>query len=182
MQHIHSILCFGSLTRISDASRWVVFLRHGLAGFTVLAYKRQAVITRSTLERGIARVKSIPSNRGLVAPNSANGSYPLQDYDKSDNSQLKSIGSAKMRSGGRGKRKSKGFLHPLSIPNDTASGSDEAIVGKEAEGKREVGLEAGEVRDGMEGGGMGPGGVAMTREWEVSEALRVGDLRMGEVE
>lgn len=117
---------------------------------------------------------------------SASGSYPLRDYDKSTGSGLKSIGSATVRSGGR--KKSRGFQHPLSIPNDTAWGSDEAIVTKDQDGNKsgqgnpsqESGLTAlpehGVVpsRQGgsrahgrVSSGGLGPGEIVMTREWQV---------------
>lgn len=117
----------------------------------------------------------------------ASGSYPLHDYDKSTGSALKSIGFATVRSGGR--KKSKAFQHPLSIPNDTAWGSDEAIVTKDQDGiksagsqgtrsqesgltalpEREeiVGYTASRGNGRLSGGGVGPGEIVMTREWQV---------------
>ncbi|KAF1914655.1 hypothetical protein BDU57DRAFT_478958 [Ampelomyces quisqualis] len=120
---------------------------------------------------------------GIASSHSASGSYPLHEYDKSDGSKLKSIGSTTMRS--RGRKKSRGgFVHPLSIPNDTAWGSDEAIVGAEQSGKAGKGSEAvvqeGEERfasgrgsksgRGVGSGSAGPGNIVMTREWQVSDA------------
>lgn len=117
---------------------------------------------------------------------SASGSYSLHEYDKSAGSGLKSIGSATVRSGGR--KKSRGFQHPLSIPNDTAWGSDEAIVTKEQDGKKsdqgklseesrltalpEHGVgssrQAGSRANGrLSSARLGPGEIVMTREWQV---------------
>ncbi|KAL5117972.1 hypothetical protein ACEQ8H_004117 [Pleosporales sp. CAS-2024a] len=86
----------------------------------------------------------------------ANG-YPLADYQ----AKSKSDGSSRFRTR-RG-----GFRHPLSIPNDTAWASDEAIV---REGQEEEG--GGEIKHGKRGSrevgtGVGMVGIVQTREWEV---------------
>jgi hypothetical protein len=92
-----------------------------------------------------------------------------------------------VRSGGR--KKSKGFQHPLSIPNDTAWGSDEAIVTRDQDGMKStgsqrtrsqesgltalpereeiVGYTVSRGNDGLSSGAMGPGEIFMTRQWQV---------------
>lgn len=106
---------------------------------------------------------------------STGGSYPLPDYD----SKQKSMGSSRFRSKRHG-----GFRHPLSIPNDTAWGSDEAIVTVDGDGKKDGGkgsneelqvvVEEQEVGFAKDRGsksdrlGGGPGGIVKTREWQVS--------------
>ncbi|KAH7406988.1 hypothetical protein DE146DRAFT_778586 [Phaeosphaeria sp. MPI-PUGE-AT-0046c] len=134
-------------------------------------------------------VAVLVSNTPMVFPllrSCASGSYPLHDYDKSVGSGLKSIGSTTVRSGGR--KRSRGFQHPLSIPNDTAWGSDEAIVTRDQGGNKfsqglqsyDAGLtalpehgvgtssHAGSKANGrISGVGMGPGEIVMTREWQV---------------
>lgn len=59
--------------------------------------------------------------------------FPLEDYD----SKQKSIASSSKTRSAFGKRHG-GFQHPLSIPNDTAWGSDEAIITVDQDGRKIV--------------------------------------------
>jgi hypothetical protein len=100
---------------------------------------------------------------------SMSGSFPLEDHD----SNQKSTGSSSKAKSAFAKRYG-GFRHPLSIPNDTAWGSDEAIVTVEGEGKGaqakidgEVLQKVDEERETLSGIRTGPGGIVKTREWQV---------------
>jgi hypothetical protein len=130
------------------------------------------------LKRWVYASTSIESSKG-----SAGASFPLHDFDVSAGSKLKSIGSSKMRSSS--KKRIDAILHPLSIPNDTAWGSDEAIVtmNKECATSRgdcedvmETSMDQG-TRFAVERGSKGIGkrestvmgrDIMMTREWKVS--------------
>jgi hypothetical protein len=114
------------------------------------------------------------------------GSYPLGEIDKSKTGNSGSIARS-----GEGKRKDSMFRHPLSIPNDTAWGSDEAIVKTEESAMRseDGSLQARTPPEGDRGvfprdtgsksggsthgngiaRGVGCGDIVMTREWKVSE-------------
>ncbi|KAF2790144.1 hypothetical protein K505DRAFT_283155, partial [Melanomma pulvis-pyrius CBS 109.77] len=125
--------------------------------------------------------------------NNAN-SYPLESNNKNSKGYTPSGSQAHSRS-----KKGRNFQHPLSIPNDTAWGSDEAIVKVEQDGKKvvvgEMGKTAGSegsnesletVREEVVGAKshntvditsqagkgvhtFGQGDIVMTREWGISE-------------
>ncbi|CAN9176266.1 unnamed protein product [Alternaria alternata] len=112
--------------------------------------------------------------------------YPLDSMNKNGESKQ-----TEASSGGRsGNKRSRGFQHPLSIPNDTAWGSDEAIVTVKKDGttttikdeSRETSLDT--VREVSANGfakdrnsktsrknsrDPGLGEIMMTREWDIKE-------------
>lgn len=131
-------------------------------------------------------------------------SYPLDSINKVD--QSKQTGAS---SGTRSHNKrSRGFQHPLSIPNDTAWGSDEAIVTVNKDGgttttkdkSSDASLEtlheenstpyannrgSKTVKKGSHD--LGLGNIMMTREWDISETHEqrradAGTLHMGYTE
>jgi hypothetical protein len=92
-------------------------------------------------------------------------SFPLHGYD---NSGTKSGGS-------RSRKRSAAVQHPLSIPNDTAWASDEAIVMVGKYGVLDGGLEGRGDEHGVkavveraEGSKVVGRDIVMTREWKVS--------------
>ena len=110
---------------------------------------------------------------------SKSGSYRLDDLTESSGIKRKNLTDHV-----RGDRKKKRVVHPLSIPNETAWGSDEAIVKEEGKGageeRREVEQEA-RKNDSVGAGvrrshtvkkeveDLAHGDILMTREWQLSE-------------
>jgi hypothetical protein len=130
-------------------------------------------------------------------------SYPHDSQTKKRQSKYTG-GSSGLQSGNK---KSRNFQHPLSIPNDTAWGSDEAIVtmknstnttvqDKTSETTLAAAYELDDldfVRDRNTNGGVengheqGLGAIMMTREWNIKETHEQGsscsrDARMGYTE
>ncbi|KAF3003712.1 hypothetical protein E8E13_009128 [Curvularia kusanoi] len=140
---------------------------------------------------------------GIVSSNRQSdkaATYPLDSQNQLTTSK-QTVASSGLRSS---KKKSRGFQHPLSIPNDTAWGSDEAIVTIRDDGTTAVGqdkISGGSLDTVCEtsvvgftrGGGRknspepGLGEIVMTREWDIRETHESrcpnpSDARMGYME
>ncbi len=112
--------------------------------------------------------------------------YPLDTVPKNNHDEQKRVCyDLKINS-----RKNRGFQHPLSIPNDTAWGSDEAIITVNKDGSSttimdkssEASVDMGDEQtatsftgrqelnsDKRHGRDRGLGDIVMTREWDLSE-------------
>lgn len=117
--------------------------------------------------------------------NSKEATYPLDSVNKTGGSKRTGASSG-LRSGNK---KSRGFQHPLSLPNDTAWGSDEAIVTVNKNGETTIKDKASETsldtlqevntkgytrdrnlrtsRRNSQDPGFGD--IVMTREWDITE-------------